>query len=211
MKIYLLKDEARIEIYEYIHNNVRKLPKKPNGDFDEWSDGFVNNDVDALRHAYVSGVYTIEYNESVADILGRLNELINISSGANREAEENMDLWNNAVGRKYGKKSKDREELIKALMKALKNGELIVDPSDDRTYKGPKSIKKGKSLVIVIEESKTGENLTFYDIDQKTILSKGEFVSQINQGLYPNYTVKNINGKETPVSKRDRFNFNNLG
>ena len=32
------------------------------------------NDVDALRHAYVSGVFTMEYSSLVARILGDMNE-----------------------------------------------------------------------------------------------------------------------------------------
>jgi hypothetical protein len=209
---YLLKDKSRIEIYKYIDKNIRKLPRNDKGDFNELSNEFINNDVDALRHAYVSGVYTLEYNETVSDILGRLNELTNVTYGVNRVSEENMDLWNNAVGRKYGGKSKNKAELIQYLMKALNNKELIIDPSDKKKYDGPSSIKrKPKSLVIVIEESDTGENLTFYDINTKEVFSKINFVSLIQSGNYPDYSVKVIQGKETPVSKKDRFNFNNLG
>ena len=45
-----------------------------------------------------------------------------------------MDLWNNFVGQKYGKKSKTRKELFGHLLKALKNGELITDLNDGRKY-----------------------------------------------------------------------------
>ncbi len=61
------------------------------------------------------------------------------------------------------------------------------------------------------EESDSGENLIFYDLDKKEILSKNEFVTSINSGGHLNYENRNIGGKETPVSKKDRFNFNNLG
>lgn len=209
---YLLKDEALLEIYTFIDENIRKLPKKSDGSFDEGDSEFINNNVDAFRHAYVSGVYTMEYSEKVADILGRLNELFNIASGDDRINEENMDLWNNAVGRQYGKEAKSRKELFELLLKALKNGEFILNPNDKRKYKGPKSIRRRpKSLVIVIEESETGENLSFYDIDAKKEFLKEQFVALIESGFYPNYSVKRIHGKKTPVSKSDRFNFNNLG
>ena len=154
-----LKDEARIEIYKLIDQNIRSLPKSSDGSFDEFQDGFVDNDVDALRHAYVSGVYTIEFGEDTADILGRLNELFNLNYSEISEKSQNMDLWNNAVGRKYGKKAKNKRNLYDLLIKALKNDELIISPSDERKYKGEKFLKiKPKSLVIKIKENKTGAN-----------------------------------------------------
>ena len=99
-----------------------------------------------------------------------------------------MDLFNNGIGRLYGKKSTSREELIKYLIASLKNGELMVG----------------------LEESETGENLFFYDVNSKDVFSKEKFIDEIKKGKYPNYSVKVINKKETPVSKKDRFNFNNL-
>ena len=67
-----------------------------------------------------------------------------------------MPEWsvaNNSVGRGYGKKFKRGEELFHALLKALKEGELIITPSDPRKYKGPKSIKRlPKSFVIKVKE-----------------------------------------------------------
>jgi hypothetical protein len=55
--IITLKEEAKIEIYNYIDKEIRKLPKTESVDFDEFQEGYQDNDVDALRHAYVSGVY----------------------------------------------------------------------------------------------------------------------------------------------------------
>jgi hypothetical protein len=49
---------------------LRKLPKNQDGTINEFSEGFDDNDVDALRHAYVSGVFTQEYGELSADIFG---------------------------------------------------------------------------------------------------------------------------------------------
>lgn len=46
--------------------------------------------------------------------------LVGNLSSANAENSTNMDLWNNSVGRKYGKKTKSRKDLFKVLMKALK-------------------------------------------------------------------------------------------
>lgn len=57
---------------------------------------FVNNDVDAFRHAYVSGRYTQEYGSRAADILGIINEFSStLSPGSGVAEEQNMDVWNN--------------------------------------------------------------------------------------------------------------------
>ena len=155
VKIYTLKEEAKYEAYEFIDKSIRKLPRNEDGSFNEFADGFSNNDVDALRHAYVSGVFTMEYSEDIAEKLGRLQEFVFFDSSSAHPQSENMDLWNNAVGRKYGKKSKNREQLFKFLLDALKNGELIISPDDERKYKGEKFLKrKPKSLVIKLRKIK---------------------------------------------------------
>lgn len=212
VKIYTLKEEAKIEAYEFIDRNLKKLSRNEDGSFNEFADGFADNDVDALRHAYVSGVYTMEYSEDTAEKLGRLQELVFSDSSSAHPQSENMDLWNNAVGRKYGKKSKSREQLFKFLLEALKSEELIISPDDQRKYKGEKFLKRRpKSLVIKIKENKTGANILFYDISQKVVMTKEEFIDQIKAEKYPKYSIRVVDGEEIPFSKRDRFKFNNLG
>ena len=53
---FALEAEAKKEVYKLIDKNLRKLPKNKDGTFNELAEGFHDNDVDALRHAYVSGV-----------------------------------------------------------------------------------------------------------------------------------------------------------
>ncbi len=102
---WTIKDEAQAEAYEYFDNHIRKLPKAPDGKIDGAAPGFQDNDVDAFRHAYVSGVFTQAYSESAADIFGRLNEffLPDLYSNSRNPRALNMDLWNNSVGRKCGR------------------------------------------------------------------------------------------------------------
>jgi hypothetical protein len=188
------------------------MPKKPDGAIDEYARGLGNNDIDALRHAFVSGVYTMEYGEATADILGRLNEFKNFSFGTKEVPSENMDLWNNSIGRFYGKKAKTRKELFELLIKALKNGELIIDLKDLRKFKGEKSIKRmPKSFVIKIKENKTGANLEFLDVRLHIVMNKDEFLESIRKGKYPGYAIRKHHTGEFPYSTRDRFSFNNLG
>lgn len=204
--------EARLEVYKFIDSQYKPMPKKADGSFDEYAKGLGNNDIDALRHAYVSGRYTMEFGEETADILGRLNEFKNFNFGTKEVPSENMDLWNNAVGRLYGRKAKTGKELFEFLLKALKAGELIIDLKDKRKYKGEKNIKRiPKSFVIKIKETKTGANIEFFDVRKKVLMTKENFISAIKQGKYPGYAVRKHQSGEFPYSTRDRFSFNNLG
>ena len=67
---------AQKESYNLFDKNLRPLPRKSDGTFDTASEEFSDNDVDALRHAYVSGVFTMEYSSLVARVLGDINELL---------------------------------------------------------------------------------------------------------------------------------------
>lgn len=212
LKIYQLKDKALMDLYKRLDKDLRSLPKKADGTVDVFGEGLEDNDVDAMRHAFISGVYTIEYSSGTAEILGRLNEFTTRDSRSTSDKSENMDLWNNAVGRAYGKKAKDWDDLYKILMKALKDNELIIDLKDKRKFKGDKSIqRKPKSFVIKIKENKTGANTEFLDVHKKTVMSKAEFIETIRGGKYPGYAVRKHHSGEFPYSTRDRFNFNNLG
>jgi hypothetical protein len=207
--------ESKKEVYLLIDKNLRNLPKKSDGTIDELGGEFFDNDVDALRHSYVSGVFTQEYGETAAEIFGRLNEAYpggSISTSSS-ENSTNMDLWNNSIGRKYGKKIKTRKELFNNLLKALKNGELIIDPnSDSRKYTGDGEIKGDVTgMVIVLNENKKGKNRIFYDVNKNLVLKKSEFVALIKKGNYPNYELRIIAGEDIPVSKKDNSVINNLG
>ncbi len=58
--IFEIRAAALQEAYTYFDSHIRILPKTNNGHFDEGSSGFVDNDVDAFRHAYVSAVFAHE-------------------------------------------------------------------------------------------------------------------------------------------------------
>ena len=144
----VLRDEAQKEGYKYFDQNIRKIFNLPNGQKAKLAD----NDVDAFRHAYASGIFTQVYGEAAADFFGRINEGFLIGWYLNKIEDNNpkrlnMELWNNEVGRAYGKKAKDRKQLLEMLHRALKNGELIVDLNDSRDYKGakPTSVNKAKT------------------------------------------------------------------
>ena len=169
--------------------------------------------MDAFRHACVSGVFTQKYGEKAANRLGELNEIFPVAWYSNKTNPKalNMDLWNNHVGREYGKKFKEKKELFKALHHALNNGELIENLDDSRKYTGQKgnTVSLSRPIIVLLENEK-GRNDVFYDMFKNQIYSRDEFVEKIQAGEYPGYTVKMINGVKTPVSKPDGQDTNNL-
>lgn len=205
-------NDAKLEAFRYFDKNIRKLPKKSDGSFDETKPEFSNNDVDAFRHAYVSGVITIEYSSTTADILGRLNELVPSLSPNSDQNEVNMDLFNNHVGRQYAKKRKSRARLLDALHQALKTHELITDPADMRQYKGAGPIDRRNDVsIFTVEENRSGLNTLFFDAKEKRPLNRHEFILAINAGRYPEYQIRRSVGQLIPVSRRDSRVENNLG
>ncbi len=207
-------EDARAEAYEYFDRHIRNLPKNADGTVNVRSPGLDDNDVDAFRHAYVSGVFTQEYGETGANFLGLINELdpAGAASNSGSPRSRNMDLWNNRVGRKYGKKTRGRKTLLKLIHQALKRGELIVDLEDPREFAGatepPSRISKP---IIALTKSKSGRNETYFDLFKRTVLTREELVALIDAGKYRGYSVKLIRGVETPVSKRDGKRINNIG
>ena len=64
--------------------------------------------------------------------------------------------------------------------------------------------------VTVTQENDSGRNERFHDNYNGRDMTRGEFVRQIEQGNYPNYHVREINGVKTPVSNPDSTTNNNL-
>lgn len=204
-----LRDEAEMEAYVYFDKNIRSLPKKSDGSIDTLASEFFDNDVDAFRHAYVSGVFTREYGEHAANVLGVLNEW---SSTLSPVGGANMDLWNNRVGRKLGVKAKNNLELLNLVKNALGAGELIISVDDQRKFTDTvPDTPEGDHSVMVIKKSANGTNEYFYDVATSKVLTRAEFVAEIIAGRYPGYAVKHVKGVEYPFSKRDKDPLNNLG
>jgi hypothetical protein len=209
-----LKKEAQDEAYVYFDQRIRPLPKGKTGKIDILKPGFDDNDVDAFRHAYVSGVFTQEYGEQTANLLGLANEYSPEGqySDSISPRSRNMDLWNNRVGRNYGKKTRGRKTLLKLIHQALKRGELIIDLKDTREFAGASDPPKRMTKPIVaLTKSKSGRNETYYDLLRRIVMTREELVALIAAGKYRGYSVKLIRGIDTPVSKRDGKRINNIG
>ena len=201
--------EATKEAYIYFDKNIRALPKDENGQVDTMAPGFVDNDVDAFRHAYVSGVFTQEYNEQTANLLGWLNEGTSILSPF---GSTNMYLWNNSVGRKLGSKAKNREQLADLVRESLKSGELIISLDDPRKFTGAlPPLPSGDHSVIVLKKDTKGVNEYFFDFSTSRVLTRTEFVAEIRAGRHPGYVVRKVKEVDYPFSKKDNDPQNNLG
>ncbi len=208
MKILGL-DTIESESYEFFHANIRKFPTKSEGSIDFKKAKLYNNDVDAFRHAYASGVFAQRYGERTARFLGWANEFFSFEGSP---AEENMDFWNNYVGIKYGKKCKSPEKLLELLKEALAQGELIIDPADKRKNKDYKETKPSEEKPIaVLKRSPTGRNELFCDVLKGIVMTRAQFVKNIESGKYPGYRISRLQGIKTPVSKSDDTSDNNLG
>jgi len=68
-----------------------------------------------------------------------------------------------------------------------------------------------KKRVTVTNETDTGRNKKFHDNRTNNDMTRAGFVKKIEQGEYPDYHVRKINGAKTPVSNPDSTEGNNLG
>lgn len=201
-----LEDTASMEAYEYFDQNIRRLARR-DGVIDVYHPGLAGNDVDAVRHAYVSGVFTHEFGETIAFLLGAMRELTDWSLPDNK-----MDLWNNEVGRRLALIHQTRKELADAIKKAMENGDLIINTSDERPYFGEKLREPSEGdSIIVLKENETGGNEIFFDMHTSMQMTRAEFVAAIEQGNYLGYETRKVRGTVYPASKRDGDPLNNLG
>lgn len=68
-----------------------------------------------------------------------------------------------------------------------------------------------KKTVTVTRESSSGRNTGFHDSRTDADMTRSQFVRQIEQGNYPDYHVRMVNGVKTPASNPDGRSNNNLG
>ena len=65
--------------------------------------------------------------------------------------------------------------------------------------------------IKVTEESDSGRNNRFHDNRTGENMTRTRFVKKINDGDYPEYHIRRINGINTPVSNPNNSENNNLG
>ena len=99
-----------------------------------------NNEADAFKHTFMQARSTVIYGASISKIFADLNERNGNKYYSQSKGEENMDRWNNAVGREIGEEIKKEiknksysdeeiEDLIaKKVMERMRAGKLITHP-----------------------------------------------------------------------------------
>jgi hypothetical protein len=65
--------------------------------------------------------------------------------------------------------------------------------------------------IKVIEKDENGANKVFLDKLKKEEMTRKQFVKKIEDGQYPGYHIRIINGTKFPVSNPDNSPSNNLG
>lgn len=68
-----------------------------------------------------------------------------------------------------------------------------------------------KRPVEVTDKNDTGRNLRFLDPDSGNQMTTPQFVREIEQGNYPDYHVRVIEGVKTPCSNPNAKESDNLG
>lgn len=67
-----------------------------------------------------------------------------------------------------------------------------------------------KKRISVTKESDSGRNERFRDNATGEEMTRGQFADRIERGDYPDFHVRNVDGKRTPASNPDGNKKNNL-
>ena len=103
-----------------------------------------NNEADAFKHAFMQAYLMIVHPKHPAKLFGDYHEYV--EGYKNDKRENNMDLWNNAIGREVVNNIKavfgndynnySQEELLDiaadSICKRMKKGDLITNPYEDK-------------------------------------------------------------------------------
>lgn len=136
-KIYSQKLYAKTKKYQKIYGF-----KIGTGKQDTW-----NNEADAFKHTFGSADLSLKTNIPISKLIGNFHEKQNPN---NPKGEENMDKWNNRVGRLIAKEikkeykdnlknmsEKEIDDIIaKKVMQRMRLGKLITSPNDKRKFTG---------------------------------------------------------------------------
>lgn len=184
-------DEFKNEMYEKTKYYQKKYGFKiGNGKYDTW-----NNEADAFKHAYMQAVAQFNWGGFISGFGGYYHEIEGLKNNQ-PIAEANMDLWNNEIGREIGQnirkftrgklKSEYPKEVIEnmiaeEIIRRMKNGDLITNPKDSRSYLNKKlKIYEIKNLI------KKFENFTGYAANLKNKILKDKIFTSEEIGNMSN-------------------------
>ena len=128
-----------------------------------------NGNADAFRHAYVSAAMTQDYGSVAANLAGQANELRGDWNGQ-PAAEQNIDLYNNEIGRGLASGTLTRAQIATATLNALNSGQLITNPNSTSTNYDPISeITSGQNAI----NDALDDMIAYYGEDADFIFNDG--------------------------------------
>ncbi|MCD8378167.1 MAG: hypothetical protein LUB59_05190, partial [Candidatus Gastranaerophilales bacterium] len=131
-------------------NDTLRYQKKYNFGTSEGKEATHNNESDAFKHAYMQAYLTCRHNAPIAAAFGWGHEILGNLNGQ-PNAEYQMDIRNNEIGREIGlevKKELEKQNLspktdinemkdiiAEKVFNNIKSGRLITSPNDERAQK----------------------------------------------------------------------------
>ena len=90
-----------------VYAKTKKYQKKygfeiGKGNLDTW-----NNEADAFKHTFAAADIALRYNKNISEVMGNIHELQGRITMGQSSGEENMDKWNNEIGRRIAKEIKE--------------------------------------------------------------------------------------------------------
>jgi len=94
---------------------------------------------------------------------------------------------------------------------ALGGGMLPVVAASDAAARHPSRPPGGGPRVVVVREDDQGRNIEFLDTVTGRRMTVDEFIKAIRDQKYPDYVVRMMHGRPTPVSRGNETKDDNLG
>lgn len=149
-----------------------------------------NNEADAFKHAYMQVIGSQRVGTVLSKLLADGHEISGNINHGQTKGEENMDKWNNRMGRTIRKELKERlkndprakdETYVKNLaaqmvMDALRSGKLITNPNDPRKFDEFAQLKNLKKKITGYAAPVNDGN-TFFATEDIEKMSTDEFLN----------------------------------
>lgn len=136
----------------YVFDATTKYQKKYGFDMGSGEHATWNNEADAFKHAYMQAQLSLWAGKHISKALGDFHEFQGNKTMGQSKEEYNMDNWNNEQGREiareiiqqYGVLStipsqKINDIIAEKVVKRMREGKLILSPSDSRKYENYKN------------------------------------------------------------------------
>ena len=141
-----IKEFGEKQFSEHMKQTAINVAKKYGLNAGKDCNSTYNNEADAFKHAYMQYWLAFRTSSSIAKKLGDEHEF---DLKGNPSNEQNMDLWNNQIGRELAEEMSEKfgrdievytldwfdEYDTKKIVEKIRNGELITNPNDKRRYK----------------------------------------------------------------------------